>query len=564
MEKIVKASLFFVFNLAFLANVYTQHTYINNGTFSTHILDRMEIKSGKIANEYFHTSNKSYRRQFIAAYVDSLIQSDLPLSKQDKFNLEYLQIDNFEWSKSNTVNSKNKVPFLNDFYKKKSALYSVQIPDFNLIINPVVLVSMTNERGTPNVDRAFINTRGFELRGNLTNKIGFYSHVSDEVIAPMRNVYDYFQKDSVIPGAGYYKLYPGNYGYFLYNGYVSLSLNKYMDWQFGHGRNSIGDGFRSFILSEFAPDYNYLKFNTRVWKINYTNIFGQMRDYAPIQTYLNSAKHYLATHHLSINVTDNFSIGAFESIIFQRDSGHSETGFDLNYLNPVIFYKAIENGLNSTDKAVIGTNFKYNFLHHFSLYGQFVLSEFVYTELEKARGWWGNKHAGQLGIKYIDVLNVKNLDLQVEFNYSRPYMYTSYTKLQSYTNYMQPLAHPLGANFYELINTIRYQPTNRLWLLGKCILANYGEDTTNTNWGKNIGLSYASVHRHFGNYIGQGFNCTLLIADLNVSYMFKHNMFLDIGVRYRTVNSDLLRFDRDEFYFSAGIRLNIAQRFYDF
>lgn len=543
----------------------SQHSYLPYGSISTHILDRMEIKSGHIANDYFHTSNKSYRRKAIAEYADSM--NTFPFSSfsvQDVFNLKYLQADNFEWSKSNEGNASFNV-FNTGFYRKKAALYDVQIPDFNLVVNPVVYINMTNEKVNAKIDRAFINTRGAEIRGNITDKIGFYSLACDEVIAPMSNIMDVFIRDSVIPGGGYYKTYEGNYGYFVYNAYVTFSPNKYMDWQFGHGRNFIGDGYRTFIMSNYAHDYNFLRLNTRIWKINYTNIFSQQKDFRTVQTYIVSPTHYTATHHLSVDVTNKLNIGGFESIIFQRDSGHAETGFDVNYLNPIIFYKAIENGLNSTDKAVLGANIKYNFATHFSAYGQFVLSEFVFTELTKDRGWWGNKHAGQLGLKYIDAFHVSNFDLQLEYNYARPYMYTSYTNRQTYSNYGQAMAHPLGANFREVVSIVRYQPQKRTWLLGKLVWANYGEDTAGSNYGKDIRKSYQSGRpSEFGNNIGQGINCTLLILDFTASYMLRHNLFFDIGFRYRTVESTLKQFERNNAFFSVGIRLNAAQRFYDF
>ncbi len=538
--------------------VFSQQTYIPYGTLSNHILDRLEIKSGHIANDHFHSALKSYRRKAIAEYVDSFETGAAMLSKQDYFNLAYLQADNFEWSNSEATLSTK--PVFKELYRRKAALYSVQIPDFNLVVNPVFNYEMASASYSGKL--SLLNNRGIEIRGNLTDKVGFYTRVSDEILNPLPHVGLLLQRDTVIPGVGFYKTVP-QINYFLASAYVSFSLNKYMDWQFGHGRNFIGDGHRSFILSDYSTDHLFLRLNTRVWKINYTNIFSQYNDYTSSVHNIQS-RHYSATHHLSVNIGRNLNIGAFETIIFQRDSGYTNTGFELNYLNPIVFYKAIENGLNSSDKAVIGMNYKYNFLRHFSWYGQFVISELVLNELLAGNGWWGNKWAIQAGLKYIDAFKVKNLDLQAEVNICRPYMYTSFMTGQSFTNYRQPLAHPLGANFRELVAIVKYQPLERLFIQAKGIFYEIGYDGYGSNWGQNIALDYDTHPNEYGNAIGQGYLTHVYFLELAASYMVKHNLFLDLRATSRYSDSELAFYTSDNTWISAGVRLNLAQRNWDY
>jgi hypothetical protein len=495
----------------------------------------------------------------MADYANELLLTDSNYSKQDLFNLQYLLNDNFEWAHSTKTLAKK--PFLKEFYKQKAALYSVQIPDFNLVVNPVLnyQISTVDYQGK----QALINNRGVEIRGNITDKIGFYTQISDEIYRPTPALVEESQRIGTLQGIGFTKYEKGEYNHFLSSGYVSVSPNKYMDFQLGHGKQFIGDGVRSFIISNNAVDNFYVRLNTRIWKINYTNIFNEYRDFTN-GTYLFQPRHYSATHHLSVNIGKKLNVGIFETIIFQRDSGYVNTGFEINYLNPIIMYKSIENGLNSTDKAVLGVNFKYNFANRFSAYGQLVLSELVLAEIMNNRGWWGNKWAYQLGLKYIDVFGINNLDAQVELNVCRPYMYTSFSALQTFTNYNQPLAHPLGANFYETIGVLNYQPANLLNLQLKGVYYAIGYDTLGGNVGQNIQKSYRTTTTDiYGNFITQGQLTKVLLIDFMASYMLRHNLFIDGGLTYRYCNSELTTLKSENTFLNLGIRVNMARREYD-
>jgi hypothetical protein len=187
---------------------------------------------------------------------------------------------------------------------------------------------------------------------------------------------------------------------------------------------------------------------------------------------------YFAFHHLSINIGKKLNIGVFESVVFSDSSS-----FEWSYLNPIIFYRAIEQQFGSSDNVILGADFKWNAFKGFSVYGQFVLDEFVLDNIKEGNGWWANKFAIQAGLKYYDAFGVSNLDLQAETNIVRPYTYSHNPIVTanngipygSYTNYMQPIAHPLGANFNEVIGILRYQPLPRLNVTGKIIMATIGQ-----------------------------------------------------------------------------------------
>jgi hypothetical protein len=558
-------SLVFCASISFVS---AQSSYLPLGSYSMHVLDRMEIKQGRLATpEEFNTSTRAYKRESIAHFADSFDITGNNLSRQDIFNLKYLQNDNFEYSSSPDTKT-NKSLWNTGLYKHKAAAYDVNVPELRLVVNPVAYLKAEYDRNQK--DFAYINTRGIEIRGTLGKHVSFYTQVADEIQRLNTWNLEYKRENNVVSGFSFLQnSQPGytdstTYNYWLNSGYIAIQAGKVFDIQFGHGRNFLGNGYRSLILSDFSPDNLFLRVNTRVWKINYTNIWGEMYDYKPFVNRAFIKRHYFATTHASVNITKRLNIGLVQSISFQRDSGHASRGYDLQYLNPVIFYKPVENSLNSPDKAIVGMDFKYNFARHVSVYGQYMISEIKVEELFAGKGWWGNKQALQLGVKYIDMFNISNLDLQVEMNQASPYMYTSFDSKNAYVNFNQSMAHPTGANFREFIGIVRYQPVNKLFIMAKGIYSTYGNDTNGSNWGKDIRMSYNSRIREYGNFIGQGIRTNLYIGELTVSYMIWHNMFIDLQLTYRKTGSQLGLFDSETFNGAIAFRWNIAPRYCDY
>lgn len=534
-----------------------------------HLLDRLDI-SAPLSSPYFHSSQKPADRQQIGLWVDSLSRdSSLKYSKQDIFNLQYLSDDNSEWS--NYANHQRK-GLLKTFFTNNADFYHVAKDGLDLHVNPVVDFTIGKDTKLPNY--LYTNTRGVEVRGNIGKKIGFYSYLADnQAILPYYvSSYGNFSTVPGVPGEGYTKWFKGNGSDFITGrGYVTFNIIKNISAQFGHDRNFVGNGYRSMILSDFSSNYTFLKLNTKVWKLNYTNIFAQL---VGDVFYRNEMlpKKYFAFHHLSVNVTKNINIGLFESVIFGRQDASGNGSFDINYMNPIIFYRSVEIQQGSPDNALLGMDYKINFLRRFSFYGQVVLDEFVLKKLMKNDGYYGNKYALQMGLKYINIFGVKNLDAQVEYNMARPYTYSHKDIYRNYAHYRMPLAHPLGANFTEVLGILRYQPVKRMQLTGKLFLTTFGSDTSYAstsgldNFGGNVMKNYenASAVRPLGNVTGQGIKNNMILVSFNISWMLRHNLYLDFTQILRAQISSIASRTYYTSVTTAGIRWNIPQRTNEF
>jgi hypothetical protein len=159
---------------------------------------------------------------------------------------------------------------------------------------------------------------------------------------------------------------------------------------------------------------------------------------------------------------------------------------------------------------------------------------------------------------------VKNLDLQVEGNAVRPYTYSHDMQYDSYSNYRQPIAHPLGANFKEFVGIVRYQPFPKINLVAKTFYTKIGRDTTGVNWGSDIMKNNISHPKDYGNTIGQGVSNTLLFVDLTASFQLRHNLFIDVKQILRNSKSPAAFYNTNTSVSSVALRLNIAKRSYDF
>ena len=531
------------------------------GDVNHYALDRLIIRNSDFGG--LATTIQPYTRREVRKYLNYMQEKGYALTRDSSFLIN----DNND--EDSTVNSRKA--FLKYLYRTPAHFFEVRVPHFYLNINPMLDVLGGMERVNNENHLVMLNRRGLQLRGNIDNKVYFYTDIIESQASYPTYVTNRILAESAVPGAGFYKTYDSQFtpqaddgvDFLMSTGYIGFNATKFIGVQLGHGRNFIGDGHRSLLLSDFSNNYFYLKFNTKIWRIQYQNIFAELtQDHANVANSVFKKK-YMATHHLSINILKNLNVGLFESVIFARNGG-----FELQYFNPLILYRTVEQMLGSPDNVIMGMTWRYDFLKRFSFYGQILLDEFVFSKVfarkgDPEAGWWANKQGFQAGLKYIDVAGLKGLDLQLEFNTVRPYTYSFRDSTANYTHYNQPLAHPMGSNFREFIAIARYQPIRGLQLRAQLNYARYGLDTLDSNWGTNIHKPYYTYEREFGNVIGQGVKTNLLIGQFIATYMIRHNLFVDLSAMYRREDAALDALDNKSLIFSLGFRWNMAGRMND-
>ncbi|OAQ38782.1 gliding motility protein RemB [Pedobacter psychrophilus] len=490
-------------------------------------------------NSRFHSSFKSYYQD------DSLLKS---------------AVDSFynygtDTLKRSWVHRKLFNEHLLEIKKEDYTFYADFLPDFQI-----------------GYDRArssniWTNTRGYQFGGTIGSKFSFYTSGYENQAKFPQYIQNFVNANGIIPSQVNDKFGPGRdiKDWAYATAILSYTPIKYVNITLGQDKNFIGDGYRSVLLSDVAANYPFFKLTGTLGNVKYMSMWAQFQDLkSPQFSYDNGyRKKWGVFHYLDWNVTNRLSLGFFDSVIWQDADSTGKRGFDLSYVNPLIFLRPVEGQNGSPDNALIGFSVKYELFKNLAVYGQVAIDEFTIKEVFAGNGYWANKFAYQIGIKGFDAFKIKSLNYLLEYNTARPYTYSQRNSLLNYGHYNQPLAHLYGANFKEFVTICNYA-YKRIDLMGKLNLAKYGLDGTNDNYGKDIFKSYNTRNSNYGNYTAQGIGTTLTFLEGKIGYLINpnYNLRLEIGGVIRSEKNTV--FNNNTGIISLGIRSTFRNLYTDF
>lgn len=457
-------------------------------------------------------------------------------------------------------------------------LVQVQGKDYWFTVDPILDLQVGKD-SEAEFNSTYNNTRGIYIQAGL----GKHLNLTTSIYESQGRFAEYFNRyaeslkafgpdPAIIPGRGIAKRFKDNsYDYPVAEAYLSYTPADFLNVQFGHGKNFIGDGYRSLFQSDVASPYPFLKLNTTFWKIKYTSTWMWLKDVRP-EVVVDDAflTKYMANHYLSWNVSKRLNVGLFESVMWADTNGR---GFDINYLNPIIFFRAIEFETGQgAGNAILGLSSKYKWNNKVNLYGQFILDEFSLGDVKAGDKSWKNKFGFQLGAKYFNAFKVDNLLLQAEYNRVRPYTYSHNTQILNYGHFNQPMAHLWGANFRELVLIGRYN--YKRWSAdAKFIIGQRGfdfnTDEDSFSYGGDIYRDYNDRNADTGIEIGQGNKTNSFMTEVQASYLINAATNLKIfgNIIYRDFNPDTITAsttDSNTVWVSFGIRTDLFNWYKDF
>ena len=515
----------------------------------------MEIQAAAYSSAYrFHTATKSWSEyQFNGILnLDSLNRSQFIVKD---FNKKW---KNLAW---NSI-------FNTDFIGAKTN-------DYYIAINPIVEFDL----GKDNDKTTWVNTRGAEVKGTIGNNFAFYTNLRENQAVFPEYITEFARENTVVPGQGHARRFKETgFDYANTSAYIALRPVSWLQGVLGYGKNFIGDGYRSLILSDNTFAYPYVKLTANVWNIQYSCYYTQMTDKNRVLDDDTFARKYTVIHYLDWAVTKRINVGFFDAMVCKgQDENGIRRGLDFQYINPIIFLRTTDYYVGqSPDNALMGAAASLILGKHTTMYAQFVLDEMTVKEFIGFNGYWANKQSYQFGIKSYNCFNVKNLFLQGEFNLVRPYMYSHYDGEDNYAHLNQPLAHPWGANFYEFVARAQYN-YKRFYFQYKMNFGQWGDDITTEDgefqyFGHDIYHNYYDYYHiegydkpYYGHYLLTGEKNTLVMNNFVVSCLvnpsYNLNIFADITHRSQNIEGGNTL---NNFIINFGIRTTLDRKYYDF
>lgn len=355
-----------------------------------------------------------------------------------------------------------------------------------------------------------------------------------------------------------------NNGYQINEWTLGYRPNRIFTFMIGNGRNFFGEGYRSLILSDNAGSTPFFKIETNLKSIKYVNLFEGWKDNTsdPSNKSLDLRK-FVAMHYISWNITREFNISIFESVVWQDNDTLVNRGFDPNYLNPIVFYRPVEYSNGSADNVLLGANMSFKFSKNHSIYTQLLLDDFLLSEIRARSRWWANKYAFQIGYKSRKFAGVKNLYFQGEFNVVRPFTYSHKASVQSYGHLNSPVTHPIGANFFEVLSIVAYKRGLNQFT-GKLTYSSYGVDSSAVSYGQDIFKPYGLRAGEYDQLIMQGVKKNVL----NTTLIYERELLPKISLYINATYNWRMEYSKmginHQHYFTVGISSRIWNRYSDY
>lgn len=400
------------------------------------------------------------------------------------------------------------------------------------------------------------NSRGVIINGKIGERLYFQTLAVENQTFVTDYQSKYINKKHIAPGLARVKGYKTGYDYSYSNSFINFVPADNFSIQFGHGKTFIGNGYRSLLLSDNTASYPFLKFLFQNKRIQYLYLMNSFQEVSPIDSKeVAFNRNHGSFSFLNFIINKHLQIGLFEGTVWKTSGIGYNNKFKPNYFNPIVFYKALNYGLNDSNNVLIGLNVQIIPQKNIQLYGQLIVDDYSFSN-----DFNNNKTGYQAGIKIFKPLNIKKLFLLCEYNRINPFTYSHDVIRQNYTHFNMPLAHPAGANLKEYVLKINYKYKD----FGVELSYNnftIGADSATINFGGNL-FNYSNNYEK-SDFL-QGIKTTTKYYTATLSYLLNPaiNCRLFVSVVRRTNSYYSVIKNSNLIYF--GIKTNIFNNSLDY
>ena len=234
---------------------------------------------------------------------------------------------------------------------------------FNLDINPVFNFSFGKDLKDATKETFYNNTRGVWIKGAIGDKFIFETAFFENQSSFPEYLRNYSNATLIVPGQGRWKPFKKDgFDYAIANGVVHYQASKFFSIRLGHGKQKVGTGYRSLLLSDNAFNYPYLQLSASFFKqkVQYTQTYALLMNLTnggtkiPVGTEDIYQKKAASFQHLSWQVSKKINIYFFQGLIWKATDSNNVMHLNPLYANPVIFANAAAYGFNNTNQILAG------------------------------------------------------------------------------------------------------------------------------------------------------------------------------------------------------------------
>ena len=529
-------------------------------------LKRMQLK--KIIPEY-NSSVIPISRGEAGKYLLTINDNSSKLTKTDKELLNYYKVE-FEYDMSgetadqvNIFSKKGTDNFFNRNKEKHVYFYTDSVKTFFGDV-----FGTLSQRGSDGdsigVNSILLGEYGFKVRGTFFNSVAYFLALSNGgyANADKSDILFAAETDPYLQSNDRFYEDMKNFNYFT--GYLRYQTKA--NWlALTFGKTPLNNGFgyidKLFLSNNTAP-FSFGNIMIDYKAVNYTFTYGSIDGdsvgvYPEYSARPLSAKN-IATHNLSINFSDAFKLGLWESIII------SNQPFSFTYLNPISFLTSadLSSGKEQTEEnnSMIGIEMEIIPFENISFQASLLIDDLTFGTLGIDDSLNENKYGWQFGGLWSNSLN---MNLAIEYTHLDPFVYSHRSNKSTYTNYLLSLGHALPPNSDEIAAEIGYDIGSKLTLSLLYQHQRSGEgivvDSTGkliANYGGNINFGLGDAYLRTNGFL-DGTRINRDIITFNFLWQPVRQFYLGGKFQYRIINNlteDLTY--KDSYYFATlGIDL---------